>query len=141
MMICDPLASQNQEVVMAVTSGEFPQRRVAICTINDCCPFRTHLCQVAEGCHGSISGRRAATPEGFVMLTLDDEVVVRRDDALMVYLNAPDTAALFRDFDRGLGSEQLVGREYDFKAVPERHQPGRLKKALMAKQITLCDPS
>jgi hypothetical protein len=38
------------------------QRRVAKCTVNACCLFRSNLCRPEEGCHGSLKGGR---PAGF----------------------------------------------------------------------------
>jgi len=117
---------------MAIT--EIQERRVAICKINDCCPFRANLCHFADGCHGSISGRKISDGEGRAMLTLDDEVLVVENRTATIYLNPPETAGLFRAFDSGVGPEKIVG-QYAFKPVPEGHKPGRLKQALAAEQV------
>src|SRR5712664_281746 len=112
-----------------------PERRVAVCSINDCCPFRTNLCHFAGGCHGSISGRKISNSEGYAMLTLDDETLVVENGTATIYLNPPETAGLYRAFDSGIDSEKLAG-QYAFNAVPEGDQPGRLKQALAMEQVT-----
>ena len=52
-------------------------RRVPNCEINACCPFRSNLCQISKGCHGSLEGRALSTdPSGSTMVTVDGEVIV-----------------------------------------------------------------
>ena len=109
------------------------ERRVAVCRINDCCPFRSNLCHVADGCHGSIEGRSITSNDpDFAMVTLDDEIVLLMHGALTFYANLPDNAALLRDFDRGADMSQYVDTTLTLGAVPNGHKPGRLKKALEA---------
>jgi|SRR5450631_2895080 hypothetical protein len=114
------------------------ERRVAVCCINDCCPFRSNLCHVADGCHGSISGRSITGGDpDHAMGTLDDETVVLTNGAFTGSANTPANAVLFRDFDRGADMNKYVDTTLSLCPLPKGHKPGRLKKALEAGEVTL----
>jgi hypothetical protein len=114
------------------------KRRVAVCRINDCCPFRSNLCHVGDGCHGSIEGRSITHDDpDHALFTLDDETVVFANGVLTTFANTPDNAVLLRDFDRGADMNKYVGTTLTMRPLPKGHKPGRLKKALEAGKITL----
>jgi hypothetical protein len=109
-------------------------RRVATCLINDCCPYRTNLCAVARGCHGSLTGRPvsggdqdvfAGMLEADTVFIVDDEAILRRDGALTRYGMGPAIRQMFVDYDRG--SPLNAKRRFSL-TIPPRHE-GRAARA------------
>jgi hypothetical protein len=126
-----------------VLENKVLERRVAVCKINDCCPFRSNLCHVADGCHGLISDRsitgddKDTNDKDFAMVTLDDETVFLVNGALTMFANSPSNAALLRDFDRGADMTKYIEQQLTYEPLPKGHKPARLKKALEAGEIML----
>jgi hypothetical protein len=85
------------------------ERRVPVCTINWCCPYRSDLCQ------GSCSGKRI--PSSYGLFVSGDDAFVREGNTgpLVRYAIPEETKACLRGFDEGLPDSDLIGR-YWFEA-------------------------
>jgi hypothetical protein len=84
------------------------ERRVPVCGINWCCPYRSDLCQ--DQC----SGQRKPKSYGLVV-SGDDAFVREGDTGPMVRYSIPEeTKTLLRGFDQGRRAEVLAGR-YKFE--------------------------
>lgn len=87
------------------------KRRVPICAINWCCPYRSDLCK--DRCTGE------RIPADSSMIVGGGFVYIREaGNSFVKYALPPKTKAAFRGFDRGDPSKDLVG-EYTFEAVDE----------------------
>jgi len=88
-----------------------PERRVAPCKINYCCPFRSNLCPVSEGCHGSLKGRALnhAADSDVTTLTLNDAVLMISNGEATLY-DGKEAHDMFVDFDAGRSLDQHLHR-------------------------------
>jgi hypothetical protein len=82
-------------------------RRVPICAINWCCPYRSDLCT------SECTGER--TPRDNSIIVLGEDVFIVRDDAAHRYHIPEKARETFRSFDRGEPAENLVG-DFVFEA-------------------------
>jgi len=82
------------------------KRRVPVCTINWCCPYRADLC--TKNCTGE------REPSDDYMLVSGDYVLIRNENGDHVRYFIPEkTKETFRRFDRG---EEEVAGDYVFEA-------------------------
>jgi len=90
------------------------KRRVPVCTINWCCPYRSDLC--TKKCTGE------RKPRDDYMLVSGDYALIRSGGVHVRYFIPEKTKETFRKFDHGEAAEKLVGN-YTFEA-PRDKQPG-----------------
>jgi hypothetical protein len=90
------------------------KRRVPVCAINFCCPYRNDLC--GSNTKGECSGERI--PKHDYMIVEGDYAFIKETSGSIVRYALPEQSKEFlRDFDRGCSASALAGRAVKLEAI------------------------